>query len=172
MSTWIATATIAATLVGPVVAVAITLWYQGRDQAYQRRLSVFRSLMQWRANWLHAEWVGALNMVPVEFSGRPKILSALSALLDKLGDRGFAEGGEQLSAAYNRAETAFVELIQKLARDLKIDLNGFDPGGRVYAPTGWAAEQAAIQSLRADTTAIFRGERALKIEVAKGRLLG
>lgn len=165
-----AIATILATLVGPIVAVAITLWYQARDQSYQRRLSVFRSLMQWRANWLNPEWVGALNMIPVEFSGRSEILTALTTLLDKLSDRGFAEGGDQLTAAYARAETAFIELIQKLARDLKIDLNGFDPRGRVYAPTGWANEQAAIQSLRAETSSILRGERPLKIEVTKGRL--
>lgn len=166
----VAIATVVATLIGPIAAVLITLWYQRRDQQYQRRLAVFRSLMQWRANWLNAEWVGALNMIPVEFAGHPEIMTSLSSLLDKLSDRGFAEGGEHLAAAYGRAETAFVELVQKLARNLRIDLNGFDLRGRVYAPSGWAAEQAAIQSLRADTSAILSGERPLKIELIAGQL--
>ena len=109
-------------------------------------------------------------MVPVEFSRRPEILSAFSSLLDKLADRGFAEGGDHLSNAYARAETAFMELLQKIAKEVKIDLSGFDPRGRVYAPTGWANEQAAIQSLRSDAAAVLKGERTVKIEVTRGNL--
>jgi hypothetical protein len=158
-------AIVIATLFGPIAAVTITLWYQARDQSYQRRLNIFRSLMQWRANWLHPEWVGALNMIPVEYSGKQDIITAFTGLLDKFSDPGFAETGEKLSAAYSRAEVSFIELVQKLARELKIDLGGFDLRGRVYAPKGWSQEQAAIQSLRTDSIAVLNGQRTLKIEL-------
>lgn len=165
-------AIVSATVLGPITAVAITLWYQTRLQTYQRRLSIFRSLMQWRGNWLNAEWVSALNMVPVEFSGHSDILQSFSSLIDKLGDRGFAAEGEELSQAYNRAEAVFVELVQKIARNLKIDLAGFDLRTRLYAPSGWWKEQQAIQALRADTASLLKGERAISVRILPGEKTG
>ncbi|WP_022682022.1 DUF6680 family protein [Sphingobium bisphenolivorans] len=158
-------AIILATLVGPIVAVVITLWYQKRDNDYSRKIQIFRSLMQWRANWLHPDWVGALNMIPVEFSGCTEIISAFNGLIDKLNDRGFSDGGEHLGHAYQRAEAAFVELVQQIGARLRIDLTGVDLRSRVYAPRGWADEQASIQSLRSETLALLRGETAVKVEV-------
>jgi hypothetical protein len=127
--------------------------------------------MQWRANWLHPDWVGALNMIPVEFAGRAEIISAFNGHIDKLNDRGFADGGEHLNRAYQRAEAAFTELIQKIARQLSIDLTGVDLRSRVYAPRGWADEQASIQSLRSETLALLRGQTAVKVDVGQAALV-
>jgi hypothetical protein len=158
-------AIVGATIIGPIAAVTITLWYQARSQRYQRRLNVFRALMQWRGNWLNPEWVSALNLVPVEFAGHSDILQSFGSLIDKFGDRGFAAQGEELSQAYNRAEVVFVELMQKIARALKIDLSGFDLRTRFYAPSGWLKEQQAVQALRADAASLLNGERSISVRV-------
>lgn len=160
-------AIVAATVIGPLSAVVITLWHQGRTQRYERRLNIFRSLMQWRGNWLHPEWVSALNLIPVEFAGHRDIIHSFNAMIDKLGDKGFAAEGEELREAYNRAETVFVELIQKIARKLRIDLSDLDLRTRLYAPSGWWKEQQLLQAIRSDTALVLKGERAITVRVAE-----
>lgn len=160
-------AIILATIIGPLSAVIITLWHQSRAQRYERRLNIFRSLMQWRANWLHHEWVSALNLIPVEFAGHRDIIHSFNAMIDKLCDKGFAGEGDELREAYNRAETVFVELVQKLARKLKIDLSDLDLRTRLYAPSGWWKEQQLLQAIRSDTALVLRGEKAITVRLAE-----
>jgi hypothetical protein len=158
-------AIVAATIIGPLSAVLITLWHQDRSQKYQRRLHIFRLLTQWRGNWLHPDWVGALNLIPVEFAGKTDVLHSFNLLIEKLTDPGFGAEGEELSQAYNRAEAVFIELMQKLARILRIDLAGLDLRTRLYAPRGWWREQQATQALRTDASALLNGERALRVTI-------
>lgn len=160
-------AIVAATIIGPLSAVLITLWHQARAQRYERRLNIFRSLMQWRGNWLHPEWVSALNLVPVEFAGRRDIIQSFNAMIDKLCDKGFAAEGDELREAYNRAEAVFVELIQKIARKLRIDLSDLDLRTRLYAPSGWWKEQQLLQAIRSDTALVLKGERAITVRVVE-----
>ena len=148
-------------------AVVITLWHQGRARRYERRLDIFRSLMQWRGNWLHPEWVSALNLIPVEFAGHRNIIHSFNAMIDKLCDKGFAAEDEEQREAYNRAEAVFVELVQKIARKLQIDLSDLDLRTRLYAPTGWWKEQQLLQTIRLDTALVLKGERAVTVRVAE-----
>lgn len=158
-------AIVVATIIGPVSAVVITLWHQGRTRQYERRLNIFRSLMQWRGNWLHLDWVSALNLVPVEFAGHNDIIQSFNAMIDKLGDQGFAAEGEQQRQAYNRAEAVFVELVQKIARKLRIDLSDLDLRTRLYAPSGWWKEQQALQAIRADSASLLKGETSISVRI-------
>jgi len=104
-------------------------------------------------------------MVPVEFHGNPAIASAFVALLDKFEDRRFLETGEALNRTYLNAQTAFVELIQKIAKDLKVDLSNYDVRGRVYAPVGWERDQSIVQGLREESLNVLSGNRPIKIEI-------
>jgi hypothetical protein len=85
--------------------------------------------------------------------------------LEKLGDSGFAAEGDQLTQAYNRAEAVFVELMQKIAQSLRLDLTGLDLRTRLYAPRGWWREQQATQELRADAASLLKGERAISVRI-------
>lgn len=88
-------------------------------------------------------------------------------MIDKLCDKGFAAEGDEQRDAYSRAEAVFVELIQKIARKLRIDLSDMDLRTRLYAPTGWWKEQQLLQAIRSDTALILRGEKAIAVRLAE-----
>ena len=61
--TW---AIVAATGLGPVLAVTITLWREKTSAIFNRRLHVFRTLMATRRMPISNEHVGAINLIEVD----------------------------------------------------------------------------------------------------------
>lgn len=75
-----------AALLGPVFAVIITLWHQGRKERRDQKFRLFVSLMAHRrSNPPPAEWVGALNLIDAVFADHPKVVKAWHDLYDFLG---------------------------------------------------------------------------------------
>jgi hypothetical protein len=64
---------IAAIIVGPVVAVGITLWWQRRKEKRDAKQRLFLTLMAHRRSFPPAiEWVNALNVIDVVFAEHPQ----------------------------------------------------------------------------------------------------
>ena len=59
--------TIAAIVLGPVLAVATQLWFQKRKVKRDSKLSVFNTLMGLRPQIVHVDFVKAFNMIDVVF---------------------------------------------------------------------------------------------------------
>ena len=74
------------------VAVAITLWYQTSDRIYQRRLAVFSTMMRWRRHIMSIDFVGSLNMVPVDFSDSREVMARYGELFTIFQDSGWESG--------------------------------------------------------------------------------
>ena len=72
---------IIAILVGPCFAVGITRWIDNYRVKRARRWDTFRDLMCHRRNPLNPNFVGALNLVEVEFSDDKKVTKAWKDLL-------------------------------------------------------------------------------------------
>jgi len=68
--------TIIALVVGPVVAVLITLWHQNRDEKRKRKFDLFKSLMVNRRYFcgMNQEWVNSLNLIDIVFHDHPSII--------------------------------------------------------------------------------------------------
>jgi hypothetical protein len=65
-----------AVIVGPIAAVAITLWHQDRKQSFDTQNKLFLTLMAHRkALPPNPEWVNALNVVDVVFANHPNIIA-------------------------------------------------------------------------------------------------
>jgi len=74
-----------AALLGPIAAVVITLWHQGRKEKRDQKFRLFMTLMAHRrSNPPPSEWVGALNLIDAVFADKPKVLSAWRSLYDCL----------------------------------------------------------------------------------------
>lgn len=58
---------VAATIVGPVVAVQTQKWVERTTEKRRTRLRIFQTLMSNRATRLNDDFVRALNMIDVEF---------------------------------------------------------------------------------------------------------
>lgn len=142
-------AVVLATLVGPVVAVAISLWNEDRRARRKQREWIFSTLMATRALPAHFDHVRALNTVFVEFRNYPKVVEAWKSYLDRLpapaagvdADRYFAERGDRLMELLIAIGIAVGHRNLKLA-DLKYG---------AYSPQGWVDDaergRAAMQVL-------------------------
>lgn len=62
--------TIAAIILGPILAVQAQKILEGRREKRTRRLDLFRTLMKTRAERISRDHVQALNMIDIEFYGR------------------------------------------------------------------------------------------------------
>lgn len=157
-------ATIAAILVGPVIAVLITRWHDTRQAQKARQWAIFRSLMQQRRTPMNVEFVGALNLVEVEFAQVSEIVEAWKALLKKFEEISTASP-DQLAQLDTQRSDAQARLLDETAKHLGIEVEQLDIYSGGYSPKGWAEqelEQSAIRRMFAD---IAIGRRAIPIEV-------
>ena len=76
--------TIIALILGPVIAVLITLWPQRRSEKLNAKRQLFVTLIANRRAGASREWVNALNPIDVIYAGEPKILQLWHQLYDIL----------------------------------------------------------------------------------------
>lgn len=158
---------IAAALLGPIAAVVITLWWQRNDRDYQRRLAIFQAMMRTRRHQLSPDWVGAFNLVPVEFANDRQVIESFNRLLDRYSDSGWRGTPQQVQNARENVDTAASELLHRMALSLRINLRGLDLR-RAYAPEGWATDEDQNRALRTGFLQLVGGQRPLRVRVDTG----
>lgn len=65
-----------AALLGPIIAVAITLWLQSRDRSRERKETLLRQLLATRRNPADPTFSIAVALIPVEFRHHGKVRTA------------------------------------------------------------------------------------------------
>lgn len=79
------TMNIIAVVLGPIVAVIITLWYQSRKEKREAKIRLFLSLMAHRKSMPPTfERVNSLNLIDVVFANHPKVLQLWHEYYDLL----------------------------------------------------------------------------------------
>lgn len=164
---WLFLVSVAATVIGPLAAVLITFELQRQDRNYQRRLGIFLMMMRSRRNWTNPDWVGSLNLVPVEFHKKPLVVEAFNKLLDRYTDPSWQGTREQQKRAIDNTEMSATELLQRMAKALKIDLHGLDLRSRAYAPTAWQTDEDANKYLRRSIIDLLNNKRSLNITLTE-----
>jgi hypothetical protein len=81
--------TIIALLLGPVIAVVITLWFQKRAEKRNAKLQLFITLMANRQGGPSREWVNALNLIDVVYAGESRVIQLWKELYFILNTQGF-----------------------------------------------------------------------------------
>jgi hypothetical protein len=157
IDTW---AVVFATLVGPILAVQAQQFVAKRGEARQRKLWLFRSLMNTRVGTLAVEHVNALNAVPLEFHKDTAIMQSWRTYLDHLNHQNAA-----LEAWGARRVELYTDLLEKMAKRLNY---GFDPlqlKNEVYSPRGHAQIESDQEVIRKGIVALLKGEQTLPLEV-------
>lgn len=129
--TW---AIVAATGLGPVIAVGISLWREQVTCVYRRRLHVFRTLMSTRKLAISNDHVNAINLVEVEFYKCSGVESAWKDYRTHLNDSGRPED----DAWREKRDNLLARLLFEIGRVLKFDIPAIDIFQGGYAPIGWA----------------------------------
>lgn len=136
--TW---AIVAATGLGPIFAVAITLWRETVRAKYTRRLHVFRTLMATRRVGLSNDHVNALNLVEVDFYSCRKVETAWSEYKEFLNNRSKPPVNEQW---VDDKERLLAKLLFEIAAVLGFKIPALDIFKGGYAPEGWAYREARV----------------------------
>jgi hypothetical protein len=157
-------ATVIATLVGPIAAVIVTRYVDGRRARETLQLDIFRTLMGRRRMQLSQEFVVALNRIEVEFHDRPEVITKWKDLLAVFGrDRPINEGqGQKLR---EDIDTKLAAMLETMAKVLNVKVPTLDILRGGYRPSGHdtvEGDQHAVLWLFAE---IARGNRALPIDV-------
>jgi hypothetical protein len=160
----IAFGTILATIVGPISAVLITRWRDQKKEQYHRRLDIFRMLMRNRRNPVHPDFVGALNLIEIEFFGCSSVIQAWKNLLECYAGPS-SRDQDTVNRHQQKTDKLRAELLASIARQLRFNIPELDIFHGGYSPVAHEnleIDQFEIRRLFAD---IARGTRELPITV-------
>jgi hypothetical protein len=155
--------TLAAVVLGPILAVQAQKWVEDFRDKKSRRVRIFQALMATRAANLSPVHVEALNAIPVEFYGKrafKEIVSAWKTYLDHLSQKDMEPG---LWA--NTRQEYFIELLWRLASALGYKFDKLELKRGIYYPTGHANLEAEQEVIRKGLFRIFSGQAAFPLDI-------
>jgi hypothetical protein len=147
--------TIVALLVGPLMAVIITLWQQSRGEKRSAKARLFAMLMAHRrSNPPPIEYVNSLNLIDVVFRDNPAVVSKWRELYDLLNH-------PHAQINWIQVGHARIELLSEMATCLgyrrlrQIDIDRF------YMPQALETEAAAQKELRDELMRVLKDTKSL-----------
>ena len=126
--------TLIALLLGPVSAVLITLWIDGRRRDNDRRVDVLRRLIVSRHLPADPTFFTAINLVPVEFHNSPKVMLAFNEFIAAAQVR---LDGVNDKAIVDNTSNKTTRLIFEISNALGFKLRETDIQTTAYASGAW-----------------------------------
>ena len=142
--------TIFALIAGPVIAVLITRYWDGKREANRRKLEIFRTLMRNRQERLNPEFVGALNLIEVEFHKEHEVINAWKNLFNHLCQLPTDRKEEEEEIRHEERERLTATLLEKIAKSLGVKKDTLEIFKSGYSPQGWGdleTQQAMVRRL-------------------------
>ena len=112
--TW---AIVIATFMGPIFAVWIPLWREGRNDRQSWRLYIFRTLMATRKIAMSREQVDALNLIETEFHREANVQDAFAAYVGHLYQDANSPNWDQ------ERQDHLARLLHHMSVEMKMPLN-------------------------------------------------
>ncbi|TBA26008.1 DUF6680 family protein [Rhizobium ruizarguesonis] len=157
-------AVVAATLMGPILAVQAQRLVDLAREKRNRRVTIFRTLMATRASSLSPDHVEALNAIPIEFYGKSRVfkevVEAWRMLLDHLGKE-----QTNMDLWVQRRQTLFVDLLLKLSAAVGYEFSRLELEREVYSPVGHSIVQGEQEVIRKGLYKLFAGETSLPLDI-------
>jgi hypothetical protein len=164
---WLGIVSVLAVLISPIFALEVQKRLDDRRASLDRKMSIFRRLMNTRATQLSPAHVEALNGIEVEFYATrgpdKKVLDAWRLYINHLnrptGD------GEALNRWVETKSGLLIDLLYQMAQRLKYDIDKVAIEKNVYHPKGFVEIEAEQHALRKATLAVFSGEQPIQATV-------
>lgn len=164
---WLAVVSVVAVLVSPIFALEVQKRLDDRRATLDRKMSIFRKLMNTRATQLSPAHVEALNGIEVEFyatSGPDKrVLDAWRSYINHLNKP--TGEGDALNRWVETKSGLLIELLYQMAQRLKYDIDKVAIEKNVYHPKGFVEIEAEQHALRKAALAVFSSERPIQTTV-------
>ena len=126
--------TLVAVILGPISAVGITLWIDGRRRDREQKIIVLRLLLATRHLPADPGFLAAINLIPVEFNERPSVISAYNEFIEATRPK---LDGVNNDAILSNSSTKLTRLIFEVSRSLGFKLRETDIQTSAYASDGW-----------------------------------
>ncbi|WP_146148891.1 DUF6680 family protein [Pseudaminobacter soli (ex Li et al. 2025)] len=136
---WVDLVTIAAIVLGPILAVAADRFQRQWAEKRQRRLEVFRDLMRTRKARLDPMHVGALNLVDLEFYGCRPVTGALRTYINHLFSP--MPNPDEHDRFSEQRNDLLMDLLHEMGRELGYSYDRRDLERLSYGPRGWTDDQ-------------------------------
>lgn len=120
---------ILAVLIGPIIAIRLTRYLDNKKEERERRLQVFKTLMETRAytvSWVH---VAALNRIDVEFYKDKNVIASWKQYLDLLNNTSM-----EPNLWADKRLALFVELLHIMGQSLDYDFDKTHIKNSSYCP--------------------------------------
>jgi hypothetical protein len=128
---------VAALILGPVSAVAITLWIEGERRQRESRLTVLRLLMATRHLPADPSYSTAVNLVPVEFNDEAAVMTAYKEYQEAIRQRPDPNDQEAVRLCEQIMGTKQTKMIYAIMRALKLKASEADLPVEAYAAKGF-----------------------------------
>tara|TARA_R110000787_G_scaffold44093_17_gene108110 strand:- start:1612 stop:2169 length:558 start_codon:yes stop_codon:yes gene_type:complete len=156
-----------AILVGPVLAVWVGQRLERQRQDYNRRMAIFRDLMRYRRTILSPEYVGALNLVEVEFNKYPEVLIRWRTLYEHLHSPTDDKASFDVLRAWNeKADRLHALLIHSIAKAANLPLEQLDIVAG-YAPKAWNENEDRQRLIQISLLQVLSGNKAIRVNSAE-----
>lgn len=127
--------TLAAIVIGPVIAVAVTLWVEKRRRRAESKMTVARLFMATRHLPGDANYSTAINLIPVEFHDCPSVMAAFKEYHRQI--RGAMPENEQAREIQLRELTsAQTKLLSAILQSMGMKVSEADLALEAYAARG------------------------------------
>lgn len=155
---------IAALVIGPVLAVQITEILRKRQDARNRKVHIFRTLMATRSATLAPAHIEALNLVEIEFqaarrSQERRVVDCWKLYLAHLNDRNYP-----LESWAARKTDLLIDLLYEMSVSLGYSYDKSEIKSGTYYPAGWQEAENEQTEARKLWLAVLRGQRLLPIQ--------
>ncbi len=155
---------ILAVLLGPIIAVQLTRFLDGKKEMRDRKMEVFKTLMATRAYAVSWDHVVALNRIDLEFKNDNKkekaVIEAWKAYRDLLGVKGMS------SEQWNIKRVDFlVELLYNMAQVLDYEFDKTHIKNSSYSPVAYENVDEEQRLLRLGLIDVLNGKRPLPMTI-------
>lgn len=161
-------AVVLATFCGPVVAVGITLWHQGRSARKEAQRSLYATMMRSRRNPMSLDFVGAFNLVPVHFHREQVVMESYNKVLEIVNNAAWGQPEARARLNENFA-TAVAKLLSCMSSAVGLPVEQITILSGAYSPQGWADDEQEQAKLRSALMDVLVGARPLPVVVAEER---
>ena len=153
--------TIFALIAGPVSAVIITRYWDEKREAKRRRWEIFRTLMRTRRERLTPDFVGALNLIEVEFHREQEVIDAWKNLFNHLCQ--LSTGVED---SYEVTERLTATLLEKVAKSLGVKKDTLEIFKNGYSPQYWGSLENEQAQMRHLILEVLEGTRSFPVHIS------
>lgn len=157
--TW---ATLLATVIGPIAAVMITLWYQERSGRKAGERNLFANMMRLRRDPTNPEFVGAFNLVPVLFNSNRGIMYKHAAVME-IYNFPRETNPDAIQRFFDKLEFAMAELLAEISKAVKTPVTQSHIMRGAYAPMAWQNDQERQREMQEELRAVLTGKVPLTI---------